>query len=85
MVRRKLPKAELRRYIRDTPFTRDEVQKLWNRFNKMDADGTGQLNYLASLPSAFQYRTVLHCLCHTVCTEAPAHIVLPCLFRKRQE
>lgn len=45
MVKRKLPKTELRRYIRDTPFTRDEVQKLWNRFNKMDMDGTGQLNY----------------------------------------
>lgn len=45
MVRRKLPKAELRRYIKDTPFTRDEVQKLWGRFNKMDADGTGKLDY----------------------------------------
>ena len=45
MVKRKILKAELRRYIRDTPFTRDEVQKLWNRFNSMDVDGTGQLNY----------------------------------------
>lgn len=45
MVKRKILKAELRRYIRDTPFTRDEVQKLWNRFNSMDIDGTGQLNY----------------------------------------
>lgn len=45
MVKRKILKAELRRYIRDTPFTRDEVQRLWNRFNQMDIDGRGQLNY----------------------------------------
>ena len=49
MVKRKLPKAELRRYIRDTPFTHDEVQKLWHRFTRMDADGTGQLNYQVRL------------------------------------
>ena len=45
MVRRKIPKAELRRHIRETPFTRDEVQKLWNRFEGMDGDGSGKLNY----------------------------------------
>ncbi|DBA92869.1 hypothetical protein WJX77_000511 [Trebouxia sp. C0004] len=45
MVKRRILKAELRRYIRDTPFTRDEVQRLWNRFNQMDIDGRGQLNY----------------------------------------
>ena len=49
MVKRKLPKAELRRYIRDTPFTHDEVQKLWGRFTRMDADATGQLNYQVRL------------------------------------
>lgn len=45
MVKRKIPKAELRRHIRETPFTRDEVQKLWNRFKGMDGDGSGRLNY----------------------------------------
>ncbi len=48
MVKRKILKAELRRYIRDTPFTRDEVQRLWNRFNQMDIAGRGQLNYQVS-------------------------------------
>ena len=45
MVKRKIPKTELRRHIRETPFTRDEVQTLWNRFNNMDLDGSGLLNY----------------------------------------
>lgn len=45
MVKRKLPKSELRRHIKDTPFTRDEVQRLWDRFNHMDGDGSGLLNY----------------------------------------
>ncbi len=45
MVKRKIPKTELRRHIRETPFTRDEVQTLWNRFNHMDLDGSGLLNY----------------------------------------
>ncbi|KAL3137079.1 hypothetical protein ABBQ32_006664 [Trebouxia sp. C0010 RCD-2024] len=45
MVKRKIPKAELRRHIRETPFTRDEVQRLWHRFNCMDLDGSGLLNY----------------------------------------
>ena len=49
MVRRKIPKAELRRHIRETPFTRDEVQKLWNRFEGMDGDGSGRLNYQVRL------------------------------------
>ena len=49
MVRRKIPKAELRRHIRETPFTRDEVQKLWNRFEGMDGDGSGRLNYQVGL------------------------------------
>lgn len=45
MVKRKIPKTELRRHIRETPFTRDEVQRLWDRFNCMDVDGSGLLNY----------------------------------------
>jgi hypothetical protein len=53
MVKRKILKAELRRYIRDTPFTRDEVQRLWNRFNQMDNDGRGQLNYQVTCQAIF--------------------------------
>ena len=54
MVKRKIPKTELRRHIRDTPFTRDEVQTLWNRFNNMDLDGSGLLNYQVWHFSPFQ-------------------------------
>ncbi len=54
MVKRKILKAELRRYIRDTPFTRDEVQRLWNRFNQMDIDGRGQLNYQVTYQAIFR-------------------------------
>lgn len=49
MVKRKILKTELRRHIRETPFTRDEVQRLWNRFNNMDIDGSGLLNYQVCL------------------------------------
>lgn len=60
MVKRKILKAELRRYIRDTPFTRDEVQRLWNRFNQMDIDGRGQLNYQVTCQAIF-------CACKHTC------------------
>ena len=60
MVKRKILKAELRRYIRDTPFTRDEVQRLWNRFNQMDIDGRGQLNYQVTCQAIF-------CACQHTC------------------
>lgn len=46
---RKLPRAELRRYVRETPFNRAEVTKLWLRFSKMDADGSGTVTLQASL------------------------------------
>lgn len=53
MVKRKIPKVELRRHIRETPFTRDEVQRLWHRFNCMDLDGSGLLNYQVCLVAPF--------------------------------
>ena len=58
MVKRKIPKTELRRHIRETPFTRDEVQRLWNRFNSMDLDGSGLLNYQVCLLSTFELAPV---------------------------
>ena len=48
---RKLPRAELRRYVRETPFNRAEVTKLWLRFSKMDMDGSGTVTLQASLPA----------------------------------
>ena len=59
MVKRKIPKTELRRHIRETPFTRDEVQRLWNRFNNMDLDGSGLLSYQVCLLSTFELAPVM--------------------------
>ena len=49
IVMRKLPRAELRRYVRETPFNRAEVTKLWLRFSKMDMDSSGTVTLQASL------------------------------------
>ena len=88
MVKRKILKAELRRYIRDTPFTRDEVQRLWNRFNQMDSDGRGQLNYQVTCQAI--YCACKHtCLvsletcnqqCHSHSTNDKAHWHIVCVF-----
>ena len=43
MVQRKLPRPEVRRYAKETPFSQGDVLTLWNRFNRMDKDGSGQL------------------------------------------
>ena len=67
MVKRKIPKTELRRHIRETPFTRDEVQRLWTRFAHMDGDGSNKLNYqvspvyLTCLPFGATDVLSLHC------------------------
>ncbi len=88
MVKRKILKAELRRYIRDTPFTRDEVQRLWNRFNQMDIDGRGQLNYQVTYQAIFCAckHTRLVSLeickqqCHRPSTSDKAHRHIMCVF-----
>lgn len=65
MVKRKIPKAELRRHIRETPFTRDEVQRLWHRFNCMDLDGSGLLNYQVCLVALFGWHLQQDCTSST--------------------
>ena len=72
IVMRKLPRAELRRYVRETPFNRAEVTKLWLRFSKMDMDGSGTVTLQASLPA----RTC----CHLAPSAAPEKVCyVPCI------
>ena len=39
----RLPREELRRYIKETPFNRGEVLKLWTKFSYLDKDHSGYL------------------------------------------
>ena len=39
----RLPRDELRRYIKETPFNRGEVLKLWTKFSYLDKDHSGYL------------------------------------------
>ena len=39
----RLPREELRRYIKETPFNRGEVLKLWTKFSYLDRDHSGYL------------------------------------------
>jgi len=39
-----LPRDELRRFVKETPFTSREVLKLWSRFSRLDKDCTGRLS-----------------------------------------
>ena len=39
----RLPRDELRRYIKETPFNRGEVLKLWTKFSYLDRDHSGYL------------------------------------------
>ena len=40
---RSLPKEEIRRFVRTTPFSTWEVNRLWKRFSRLDSDRTGYL------------------------------------------
>ncbi|KAK9845378.1 hypothetical protein WJX81_005018 [Elliptochloris bilobata] len=48
----RLPREELRRYIKETPFNRGEVLKLWTKFSYLDKDHSGYLalNELLKVP-----------------------------------
>lgn len=39
----RLPRDELRRFIKETPFNRGEVLKLWTKFSYLDKDRSGYL------------------------------------------
>ncbi len=39
-----LPRDELRRFVKETPFTSREVLKLWSRFARLDKDHSGRLS-----------------------------------------
>ena len=39
----RLPRDELRRYIKETPFNRGEVLKMWTKFSYLDKDHSGYL------------------------------------------
>ena len=40
---RSLPKEEIRRFVRTTPFSTWEVNRLWSRFSRLDKERTGFL------------------------------------------
>ena len=44
-----LPREEVRRFVRETPFTSREVLKLWTRFAHLDVDRSGTLILQVSL------------------------------------
>jgi hypothetical protein len=58
----RLPREELRRFIKETPFNRGEVLKLWTKFSYLDKDRSGYL--------ALNVRTA--CLHQTACAPASA-------------
>ncbi len=39
-----LPRDELRRFVKETPFTSREVLKLWSRFSRLDKEHGGRLS-----------------------------------------
>ena len=39
-----LPRDELKRFVKETPFTSREVLKLWSRYSRLDKDHTGRLS-----------------------------------------
>ena len=39
-----LPREELRRFVKETPFDSREVLKLWARFAHLDRDRSGRLS-----------------------------------------
>ena len=39
-----LPREELKRFVKETPFTSREVLKLWSRYSRLDRDHTGRLS-----------------------------------------
>lgn len=43
MAAMRLPRDELRRFIKETPFNRGEVLKLWTKFSYLDKDRIGYL------------------------------------------
>jgi hypothetical protein len=40
---RRLPREELKRFVRTTPFSSWEVRRLWKRFARLDVDNSGFL------------------------------------------
>ena len=39
-----LPRDELKRFVKETPFTSREVLKLWSRYSRLDKDRSGRLS-----------------------------------------
>ena len=78
-----LPRDELKRFVKETPFTSREVLKLWSRYSRLDKDRSGRLSL--QVPDCTIYLVLMLPTQHTITSSHKLFTLAPSFFRLSQE